>query len=60
LPADYIGQNLGVRETRAWDTALPPTLLRWWIGRDVPIEVDQWVLWVRVDVASFGEISLDG
>jgi hypothetical protein len=60
FPADYIGQNLGIRERRTWDSALPPDLLQWWIRRDVPVEVDQWVLWVRVDVASFGEISLDG
>jgi hypothetical protein len=59
LPADYIGQNLGVRQTRAWNSALPPNLLGWWIRRDVPVEMDQWVLWVRVDIASFGEINLE-
>jgi hypothetical protein len=59
LPADYIGQSLGIREARAWDTALPPEFLKWWIGREVPITIEPWVLWVRADIASFGEISLD-
>ena len=60
LPADYIGQSLGVRELRAWDTALPPDIFRWWISRAAPTVVEQWVLWLRVDIASFGEIELGG
>jgi 4-amino-4-deoxy-L-arabinose transferase-like glycosyltransferase len=59
LPADYIGQSLGIREIRAWDTALPPELLKWWIGREVPVTIEPWILWVRADIASFGELGFD-
>jgi hypothetical protein len=59
LPADYIGQSLGIRETRAWDTALPPELLKWWISREVPVTIEPWILWVRADIASFGELGLE-
>ena len=60
LPADYIGQTLGVRELRAWQSALPPNIFRWWIAREAPTKVEKWVLWLRVDIASFGEIELGG
>ena len=59
LPADYIGQSLGIRATRAWDSALPPELLKWWIGREVPVTIEPWILWVRADVASFGELGFE-
>jgi hypothetical protein len=59
LPADYIGQSLGIRESRAWDSALPPDFIMWWIRREAPVSIEPWVLWVRADVASFGEIGLE-
>ena len=59
LPADYIGQSLGILETRGWDTVLPPDLILWWIDRDVPAAIESWILWVRADIASFGEIGLE-
>jgi hypothetical protein len=60
LPADYIGQSLAVRELRAWETALPPDIFRWWISRTAPTAAEHWVLWLRIDIASFGDIELGG
>jgi hypothetical protein len=58
LPADYIGQSLGVRKLRAWDGMLPENMLGWILKRDASYMVEQWVLWVRIDIASFGEIGV--
>ncbi len=59
LPADYVGQSLGLRVKRGWNSILPPNWIRWWVKGEVPTELETWVLWVRADVASFGEIGLE-
>lgn len=59
LPADYVGQSLGIAEKRGWESALPPDIFRWLIKRDAPVLIDRWVMWVRADIASFGEIGLE-
>jgi hypothetical protein len=59
LPTQYIGQSFGLIASRGWSTFLPPDLLRWLIAGEVPSELTPWVLWVRADIASFGDIDLD-
>lgn len=58
--ADYIGQSLGLRNQRAWETVLPPDFFRWLITGAAPHHTERWVIWVRVDIASFGELGLEG
>jgi hypothetical protein len=59
LPAEYIGQSLGVRKLRAWESMLPPNMLAWLVNRDAPVVIERWVLWARIDIASFGEIGVE-
>ena len=60
LPADYVGQSLGLESSRGWDSLLPPSFLRWWIKGEVPVSIETWIVWVRADIASFGDLSLEG
>ncbi len=57
--ADYIGQSLALRQRRAWDSLLPPAFFRWLITGTAPFQTERWVIWVRVDIASFGDIGLE-
>jgi hypothetical protein len=59
LRANYVGQSLGLFTTQAWETLLPPNLLQWWINNEAPTQNEPWVLWVRADIASFGDIELE-
>ena len=55
LLADYMGQGMALKERRGWDGSLPPNFLRWFILRSAPTEVERWVLWVRMDIATLGD-----
>jgi len=57
LQADYVGQELAIGERWAWSGALPPDPVVWLVRRQAPAEIDQWLLLVRVDVATFGTLT---
>ncbi|NOR89689.1 MAG: hypothetical protein GQ524_05490 [Anaerolineales bacterium] len=55
---DYMGQGMALKERRGWDGSLPPDLLRWFVLRSAPTELERWVLWVRMDIATLGDVGL--
>ncbi|MBF8256117.1 MAG: hypothetical protein HW375_1024, partial [Anaerolineales bacterium] len=57
LRADYLGQSVVIGET--WDFAgpVPPDALQWWWRRRVPVVEDPWLLLVRADIATLGEVE---
>ncbi|MGB2897046.1 MAG: hypothetical protein WBB65_12880 [Anaerolineales bacterium] len=57
LHADYMGQSMALKERRVWDSNLPPDLLRWFVLRSAPTEFERWILWVRMDIATLGEVG---
>ena len=57
LLADYMGQSMALKERRVWDGNLPPDLLRWFVLRSAPTELERWILWVRMDIATLGEVG---
>jgi hypothetical protein len=59
LTADYTGQGFQIVEAWAWRGALPPAPVRWWVRRTLPTVGEQWVLLVRLDIATLGESQTD-
>lgn len=59
LAADYMGQTFSIGEEKAWGGVLPSGLLRWLVLREAPTRSEQWLLLVRADVASFGELPAE-
>ncbi len=57
LQADYVGQELAIGERWAWSGVLPPNPMVWLVRREAAAEIDQWLLLVRVDVATFGTLT---
>ena len=55
LEDDYIGQTIAIGEEWGWDSALPPELLKWWVKRQPPIVLDEWLILIRQDIAYLGE-----
>lgn len=60
LSAEYTGQGLNVQERWGWEGILPPDPITWWIQRTAPIVTESWVLLVRTDIASLGEVGSSG
>jgi hypothetical protein len=58
LLADYMGQRLALKERRDWNGSLPPNFLRWLVLHVAPTDVERWVIWVRMDIASLGDVGL--
>lgn len=57
LLAEYTGQGLNIQERWGWEGFLPPDPITWWIQRTAPIVDETWVLLIRADIASLGEIG---
>jgi hypothetical protein len=55
LQVDYIGQTIAIEERWGWDSPLPPELLKWWIIRQPPTLLDEWLILVRQDLATLDE-----
>jgi hypothetical protein len=55
LQDDYIGQTIAIEEEWGWDSALPPELLKWWIIRQPPKILDEWLILVRQDLVTLDE-----
>jgi hypothetical protein len=60
LSAEYTGQGLNILESWGWVGSLPPDPITWWIQRDAPTFAENWVLLIRTDIASLGEIGSTG
>jgi hypothetical protein len=60
LIAEYTGQGLDVQERWGWEGVLPPDPITWWIQRTAPIIAESWVLLIRTDIASLGEMGPSG
>jgi 4-amino-4-deoxy-L-arabinose transferase-like glycosyltransferase len=60
LSADYTGQGLNILERWGWEGDLPPDPITWWIKRNAPIFAENWVLLVRADIVSLGELGSSG
>ncbi len=56
LAADYVGQTFSISERRSWAGILPSGLLAYLVKREAPVTAEAWLLLVRADVASFGEL----
>lgn len=56
LAAEYIGQTFSIAERKAWSGILPSGILAYLVHREAPSTSEQWLLLVRADVASFGEL----
>jgi hypothetical protein len=50
LTAKYRGEPLVLHETGAWDQASTSDLLKWFIYRQLPLQQDGVILWVRSDL----------
>jgi len=50
LPASYRGQDLVLRKTPAWTSAIPTDLIRWLAFRQAPSTSETLILWVRNDL----------
>jgi hypothetical protein len=50
LTAKYRGEPLVLHETGAWDQASSSDLLKWFIYRQLPLQQDSVILWVRSDL----------
>jgi hypothetical protein len=50
LTAKYRGEPLVLHETGAWDQASTSDLLKWFIYRQLPLQQDNVILWVRSDL----------
>ncbi|MCK4693300.1 MAG: hypothetical protein KAT23_06695, partial [Anaerolineales bacterium] len=60
LSAEYTGQGLKIGERWGWDGVLPPDILTWWVLRQASTQPERWILFVRLDIASLGEIGWSG
>lgn len=58
LLTDYMGQGMALKERLDWEGTLPPNLLRWFVLRSAPTELERWILWVRMDIATLGDVGL--
>ncbi|TET35884.1 MAG: hypothetical protein E3J69_04630 [Anaerolineales bacterium] len=58
LLADYMGQGMALKERRDWEGSLPSNLLQWFVLRSAPTELERWILWVRMDIATLGDVGL--
>jgi hypothetical protein len=56
LAADYVGQTFTLSERKGWTGLLPTGLLTYLVKREAPVVTEAWLLLVRADVASFGEL----
>jgi hypothetical protein len=56
LAADYVGQTFTISERKGWTGILPSGLLAYLVKREAPVTPEAWLLLVRADVASFGEL----
>jgi hypothetical protein len=52
LPAKYLGQSISLGHVWGWEGSLPPDLVRWWLRGEAPLVAENWVLYVREDVAT--------
>ncbi len=50
LSVKYRGEPLVLHETGAWDKASASDLLKWFIYRQLPLQQDSVILWVRSDL----------
>jgi 4-amino-4-deoxy-L-arabinose transferase-like glycosyltransferase len=60
LEAQYTGQGLKIGEYWGWDGILPPNPIAWWIQRHAPTVEESWILFVRLDIISLGEMDWTG
>lgn len=51
LQDDYVGQTIAIAEEWGWFSALPPEFLKWWIKRQPPTLLDNWLILIRQDIA---------
>lgn len=58
LLTDYMGQEMALKEWRDWDGSLPPNFLRWLVLHAAPTEFERWIIWVRMDIATLGDVGL--
>lgn len=56
LGADYVGQTVVLGDKWGWEGPIPPGALAWWVTRQAPTVGDNWLLLVRADLASFGDL----
>ncbi len=54
---EYMGQELEIGERWDWQGPLPPDLISWWVLHQAPTVPESWLLLIRHDVASLGEIE---
>jgi hypothetical protein len=54
LAASYRGQDFALEAYPAWAGVLPPNIARWLVFRLAPQQVEQVILWARVDLFSDG------
>jgi hypothetical protein len=50
LSVKYRGEPLVLHETGTWDKASSSDLLKWFIYRQLPLQQDNVILWVRSDL----------
>lgn len=60
LRAEYTGQVLKIGERWGWDGVLPADILTWWVLRQASTRPERWILFVRLDIASLGEMEWSG
>jgi len=60
LSAEYTGQGLKIGERWGWDGVLPADILTWWVLRQASTQPERWILFVRLDIASLGEMGWSG
>ena len=60
LRAEYTGQGLKIGERWGWDGALPEDILAWWVQRQASTRPERWILFVRLDIVSLGEMEWSG
>lgn len=57
LMAEYYGQVMAIHEHQDWSGALPPDPIRWWVRRNAPTFPERWIVLIRSDIASLGELD---
>jgi hypothetical protein len=50
LSVKYRGEPLVLQESAAWDKVSPSNLLKWFIYRQLPVQQNSVILWVRSDL----------
>ncbi|MEX0788453.1 MAG: hypothetical protein WD040_06620, partial [Anaerolineales bacterium] len=56
LGADYLGQVFAVTERWNWQGVLPADPVIWMVQRQAPLWTENWLLLLRADLASLGEV----